>query len=87
MRSPGARALSELRRAPLLHTLSLNLQVNDIGVSGAQALATFRDAPALHTLVLNLQVSGAQPRSLSLLSWAAKSSEGANKGVTEGGNG
>ena len=50
----GAQALAALKKAPSLHTLTLEFQHHSIADSGAQALAALKEAPSLHTLTLNL---------------------------------
>ena len=50
----GAQALAALKEAPLLHTLTLDLQHSSLGSSGAQTLAALKGAPSLHTLTVNV---------------------------------
>ena len=65
--SPAAQALASpcQKEAPLLYTLGLNLQGNNINDAGAQAFAGLNEAPLLHTLSLdlrgnNIKVAGIQ---------------------------
>ena len=54
---PGTQALAALHKAPSLHTLHLDLSLNQLRAAGAQALAALKATPALHTLHLDLKVN------------------------------
>ena len=51
----GVQAIAALKEAPLLHTLSLNLEANGVGQGRAQVLAALKEAPSLGTLTLDLR--------------------------------
>ena len=50
-----AEVVAALNEARSLHTLSLDVNYNEVGYRGAQALAALKDAPVLHTLILRLE--------------------------------
>jgi hypothetical protein len=71
----GARYLAELRHAPYLRRLVLDLSTSSIGALGAVHLATLGTAPALKTLTMNIRdnrIGDAGARALAILKEAPR---------------
>ena len=55
--SCSCKALSDLKAAPALQMLHLNLSGNQLGRKDAEALATLKESSKMHNLWLNLSMN------------------------------